>query len=109
MKHTVQILATQRREAVYEGGRKSISFVCQTVVFGDTVEVGVLRVSEAMAKSFLTEDGQMPVGFYDLEYGLAVSFKDRSVGGQLKSIAPSTFKGKGFVGVPPSVPEPVKA
>lgn len=89
MKTQVQIIATERREAVYEGGRKSVNFNCQAVVFGDKTEVGVLRVPEALAKPLLQgEEGkeQLPPGYYELEYGLAVSFKDRSIGGQLKSI-----------------------
>lgn len=103
MKTTVQIIATQRRESVYEGGRKSVSYTCQTIVFGETIEVGVLRISEKVAEPFVNkETGELPVGYYELEYGLAVSFKDRSVGGQLKSIAPVAGPKSNPIGVAPS-------
>lgn len=85
MKTKVQIIASERREAVYEGGKKSISYNCQCVVFGEKMEVGVLRVSHALAEPILRDD-QLQPGIYELEYGLVVSFKDRSVQGQLKSI-----------------------
>jgi hypothetical protein len=89
MKTKVQILATERREATYEGGRKSISFSCQTVVHGEKLEVGLLRVPHALAEPLLNKDGQLPPGFYELEYGLVVSFQDRTVGGRLVGITPA--------------------
>jgi len=104
MKTTVQIIATERREAVYEGGRKSVNFNCQTVVFGEKTEVGVLRVPEALAKPFLQgEEGkeQLPPGYYELEYGLVVSFKDRSLAGALKSINLVTGSKASPIGVAP--------
>jgi hypothetical protein len=104
MKTKVQIIATERRENVYEGGRKSISYNCQCVVFGEKMEVGVLRISHALAEPWLKDD-QLPPGIYELEYGLAVSFKDRSVGGQLKSISLVADGAKSPIG---RIPEPSK-
>lgn len=105
MKTRVQIIATERREAVYEGGKKSISYNCQCVVFGEKMEVGVLRVSHALAEPLLRDD-QLPPGMYELEYGLVVSFKDRSVQGQLKSIAMASDGKNSPIG---RIDNPVKA
>ena len=89
MKTRVQIVATEKKTSEQY---KTTSYFCQCVVFGEKTEVGVCRISDALAKPFLDANEQMPVGMYELEYGLAVDWKDRTLKGVLKSISPVTGK-----------------
>jgi hypothetical protein len=97
MKTKVQIVATERREFTNERRVTSVTFFCQCVVFGEKTEVGVLRVSNALAEPYLKE-GQLPPGMYELEYGLAISFQDRSVGGRLIGINPAPEPARNPIG-----------
>jgi hypothetical protein len=97
MKTKVQLIATERRENVYEGNRKSVSYICQCVVFGEKMEVGVLRLPLAVVEPYLKDD-QLPVGFYEVEYGLSVSFRDRSVEGRVKGVTPVSEGGRSPIG-----------
>jgi hypothetical protein len=85
MKTRVQIIATEKKVSEQY---KSTSYICQCVVFGEKTEVGVCRIGDALAKPLLTHDDQLPPGMYELEYGLAVDWKDRTLKGVLKSITP---------------------
>jgi hypothetical protein len=105
MKTKIQILAAERRENVYEGNRRSVTYNCQCVVYGEKIEVGTLRVSLALVEPWLKDD-QLPPGWYELEYGLAVSFQDRSIGGRLKSINPAADSVKTPAG---HISQPVKS
>jgi hypothetical protein len=97
MKTKVQIIATERREFTNERRITSVTYFCQCVVFGERVEVGVLRVSGALAAPFL-KDEQFPPGMYELEYGLAISFQDRSIGGRLIGINPVADSERNLIG-----------
>lgn len=85
MKARVQVFATERKESVYEGGRKSVRFICQCLVIGQKAEVGVLRVPADLVGG---EQAQIGPGIYDAEYSISVDWKTRDIGGKLISFVP---------------------
>lgn len=98
MKARVQVFAVERKESVYEGGRKSVRFICQCLVIDQKAEVGVLRVPAGLVGG---EEANIGPGIYEAEYAIAVDWKTRDIGGKLVS----------FVGVGPlkvEVPKPEK-
>jgi hypothetical protein len=105
----VQIIGTERFEKVYDG-RKSISFICQCVVFGVKTEVGVLRVPLRVVESLLNKDGEFPPGTYSLEYGAVIGFDDRNVKGGLVLVTPVADSQRNPIGKPDSPgAQPMKA
>jgi hypothetical protein len=56
-----------------------------------------LRVPLALAEPLLKDNQLMP-GFYELEYGVSISFQDRSVSGRLVSINMATDAARSPIG-----------
>lgn len=87
MKTRVDVLASDRKESVYEGGRKSVRFVCQCVCYLPTgVQVGEAVVPESLAPKDSDGSHYMPSGSYEFEYGLNVNWQTKKLEGQLKSL-----------------------
>lgn len=101
MKTRVTVLAVERKEfpSRQAGGKSSVLYICQCVVHGEKVEVGVLRVPEKLAA-----EGVMP-GDYMAEFGLNVHWETKNLEGRLVAL-----DRVGAVTMPGSSnPSPVKA
>jgi len=90
MKTRVTILASEPREFTNKSGKKTTTFICQCIVHGDKVEVGVLRLRESLVPGYV--EGQAPVtpmpGDYLAEFGLQVAWDSKELGGTLKAFTP---------------------
>ena len=99
MKSYVQLVSRSfGRTFKTKSGADFTTYRCQCVVLqgsADEVVVGVLGVPDRVAEesgvlAHETINGQkasyIPAGLYELEYGLAVSYTDRTIGGQLKRL-----------------------
>lgn len=95
MKKRVQVFAVERKESVYEGGRKSVRFMCQCLVHGEKMEVGVLRVPADLVGG---DDAQILPGEYEAEFDVVVDWKTRDIVGRL-----STFVGVRPLQAPPEM------
>lgn len=84
MKTRISILASERKESVYEGGRKSVKYVCKCVIHAEdgSVDVGTLNVPERFAP-----EGVLP-GEYAVDYKAGRGFSDDKIGGQLALFEP---------------------
>lgn len=77
-------------------GHFSRTFLCQCIVHGDVVQVGVARVPERVLPGYVAKTDTSPVvhpdaptpGDYMFEYGLSISYDTKELGGVLKSITP---------------------
>lgn len=78
MKVRVSIVSSEKLERFYEGGRKSVSYVCKCVIHDEgKVDVGTLRVPEALAP-----EGVVP-GDYWIDFKAGRMFNDDAVNGRL--------------------------
>lgn len=84
MKTRIDVLAVERKESIYEHGRKSIKYVCQVVIRGDKIQVGEMVIPE----SYLP-NGIEP-GPYLVEYAPGISWQTKKVEGQLRTIEPAS-------------------
>jgi len=90
-------------------GHISRTFLCQCIVHGEKIEVGIARVPERVLPGYVAKTETSPVvhpdapmpGDYMFEYGLAVSYDTKELGGVLKSITPlsGTSAGKAVADV----------
>lgn len=77
-------------------GHVSRTFMCQCIVHGEKIEVGVARVPERVLPGYVAKTDTTPVvhpdaptpGDYMFEYGLGISYDMKELGGVLKSITP---------------------
>ncbi|MDP2880737.1 MAG: hypothetical protein Q8N89_04035 [Azonexus sp.] len=77
-------------------GHVSRTFLCQCIVHGEKIEVGVARVPERVLPGYVAKTETTPVvhpdaptpGDYMFEYGLQISYDTKELGGVLKSITP---------------------
>lgn len=102
MKTRVTLLASEAREFTNKSGKKTTTFICQCIVHGDKVEVGVLRLRETLVPGYV--DGQPPVaptpGDYLAEFGLQIDWQTKELGGALKALTPmSVSAGKSVADV----------
>lgn len=103
MKTRVTILAVEIKDFAQKNkttgaatGHVSRTFMCQCIVHGEKVEVGVARVPERVLPGYVAKTETTPVvhpeaptpGDYLFEYGLSISYDTKELGGVLKSITP---------------------
>ena len=103
MKTRVTILAVEVRDFAQKDkksgaatGHVSRTFMCQCIVHGEKVEVGVARVPERVLPGYVAKTETAPAvhpeaptpGDYMFEYGLSISYDTKELGGVLKSITP---------------------
>ena len=103
MKTRVTILAVEIKDFAQKDkktnvatGHVSRTFMCQCIVHGEKVEVGVARVPERVLPGYVAKTETTPAvhpeaptpGDYMFEYGLSISYDTKELGGVLKSITP---------------------
>ena len=103
MKTRVTILAVEIKDFAQtdkksgaKTGHFSRTFLCQCIVHGEKVEVGVARVPERVLPGYVAKTETAPAvhpdaptpGEYMFEYGLQISYDTKELGGVLKSITP---------------------
>jgi len=81
MKTRVTVLSAERREAVYEGGRKSVSHKCKIILHlpDGGVDVGTLTVPDALAPEGVTP------GDYHVEYRAGRGYSEDKIIGVMFS------------------------
>lgn len=103
MKTRVTILSVETKDFAQKDkktnaptGHFSRTFMCQCIVHGEKVEVGVARVPERVLPGYVAKTETTPAvhpeaptpGDYMFEYGLSISYDTKELGGVLKSITP---------------------
>lgn len=103
MKTRVTILAVEAKDFAQSDkktgvktGHFSRTFMCQCIVHGEKVEVGVARVPERVLPGYVAKTETAPAvhpeapipGDYMFEYGLSIAYDTKELGGVLKSITP---------------------
>ena len=102
MKTRVTLLSVETKDFAQKNklgaltGHVSRTFLCQCIVHGEKIEVGIARVPERVLPGYVAKTETSPVvhpdaptpGDYMFEYGLAVSYDTKELGGVLKSITP---------------------
>ena len=81
----VQVFKAERKEYTGQNNRKSVYFICQAFILEDS-EVGEMRVNEALAKQWLDDKGELPIGVYAVDCSLGVGWQDKKMGGQVSSL-----------------------
>lgn len=97
MKTRITILASERKDFPKKTGGVSTSFICQCIVHGEKIEVGVCRVPARLVHGYV--EGQEAVeprpGDYMAEYGLNVNWQTKQLEGVMVALEPITGSSAG--------------